>query len=342
MSKPTGQEKEINLSDILGQNTYNKISSLGDIKIYVKVNYGTNEVNLSLIATKSKSQVNGLQFINDINKFRKIQKYIDIIQEVRKIENQDLNGQASPSSDEEIIGFCLYDIDGILIRNNELYVKVYLNSLWSYIKKGGIGKFLMYYGYELIKYYINYNKNYRKEILEILNKKDIDFFPQDKLGQENLSNLKFNSSNYYDTESVKLIKENYSKSIDLKIKFAYTFHDSSNKYNIKDKSFYNFIIEQLDVNNRTGLIWSDTRYTTNNNSYKIEQMDARSIIKAYYAFDSDWKSRIDANIHLPNMTIRYTNKKINGLNTLYRYSESAYPRFRSERDRERAQKNKTL
>ena len=55
---------------------------------------------------------------------------------------------------ETIIGYCGYRIDYGLIHNKELYIKIFLEYVCSFIKGGGgIDLFLMYYGYELIKYY---------------------------------------------------------------------------------------------------------------------------------------------------------------------------------------------
>lgn len=352
MSNSTGNEKEIDISSILKSKTIgvrDRLLTIGKIKIYVKVDFDVkylSDIKISLIATitKSSNQQNSIEYINDINEFRKVSKYQNIMHSIRTIINKDLSLTEEISEEEQIIGFCLYDIENILIRNNELYVKVYLSRLWSYIKKGGIGIFLMNYGYELIKYYVNYDIENREKIFNILNQKDnyTNFYPVDKLGQSNLADLTTTKSGYYDEESVNKIKQNYSKSLELNIKFAYTLHDSSTKYSknlLKKSSFYDFLIKQLDPTKCKGLIMSNKRYNTNDNSYRIEPMAYTATIEAYYAFDNNWKSKINPTIQLPSINIAYTNKNINKLSALYNYSESLYQRLRTKKMTQKSTKS---
>lgn len=315
--------KHIDISEKIGTrmfetNVLHKIQKIGGIKIYVNIDYNTNyEVNLTIIAITTNGE-STIEYLDDIERYRELELYTNIL---KKVTNKDISLYHTKNSSEQIIGFCKYSIENILVANNQLYIKVYLSRLWSFIKKTGLGLFLMYYGYELIKYYINYDVKNRKMILnKLYEKAHLVIYPEDNIYQnENLRTTKWG----YDEASVNTIKQYLCEKIYYKFNFIYTFHDESvitqtSHTTTKIISYYNFLLKDLDPNNSKGIVSSTYRSGVNGNSYKIVEIPHYEHLQAYYIFDNNWTSRIVPDSRqISSINIVYTNKNIKNVGQLY-------------------------
>jgi len=307
-----------------------KMIKIGFINIYIYLNKNSYS-ELALIATTTNKE--SLNFINYIEEYEKLKKYKDINDILDRIDREQNTNE--DNTNRYIIGFCRYDIEEIYVINKEFFVKIYLSRLWSYIKDSGIGLYLMCYGYELIKHYINYNKEYREKIISNSIFGSFDLLPED-IPDELLESVRDYKLYYgiYDFEEKNKIRNLLYKCNNIKFKFIYTFHDSSKIYG-REGSFYDFLIIKDEIC-RKGLIYPNkerikTTDENENNSYMVKSTLGNK--EAYYIIDEDIGIQNIKDIYIYNLTyvnINYiiTKEDILSIDTLYNMNESVYYRFR--------------
>jgi len=215
----------------------------------------------------------------------------------------------------------------------ELYIKIFLEYVCSFIKGGGgIDLFLMYYGYELIKYYINEEYDKREKIFKNIGDKTIynleyTLFDTDYLGKYKdyftEPELSIGKDGIYTPDTSKKIikyliegdpRSNKEMEPRYKFGFIYTFSD-----NVMQEFYNNNDLLKFLINSNGSIINSSIRPTTsrnkdNNFSYTLDNSRGFYVIPDT---NKETKIRNEAKLKIKGINIYQTEEVKLNINRLH-------------------------